>query len=655
MSQQPPSPVDWQADGRPYSPQYGDVYRSQGLAQAQQIFLGGCGLLPQDGTPAAWAGQRVWAVLENGFGLGLNFLATWHAWLHDAQAPARLLYTATEAHLPSAADLLRSAAPYPELLPLAHALAAQWQGLLPGVHRLPFAQGRLQLTLAIGPVPAVLAEVSGLHDSLYLDGFAPARNPAMWGLPTLKALSRLLRRGARAATWCVAAQVRADMAQCGFEVQRVPGLPPKRHALQARYAPHWPVRQRPEVHALTPHVAAPGRCLIVGSGLAGASAAYALAQRGWQVSVLDAGAAPAAGASGLPAGVVAPHVSQDDRPLSRLSRAGAAATLQRASLLLQEGVDWAPTGVLERHSPGDRRLPPAWASAPPAMHPGTFDAANPHTHARAAQAGLSLQAQGAFSQALWHQHAGWLRPAALVRAMLAQPGIDWRGRCTVAALRLAGTQWQALDAQGQRLAEADLALLCAGFHTLPLLPESATLPLHALRGQVAWGPMPADRAGLPLFPVNGHGSFISALPPQPDTPWPGQSWWISGSTFERGNARPDVQPADHAHNRQRLATLLPAASQALHAQWEEPAQTAAWAAVRATLPDRLPAVGALPWPDGSSALPPHTLCGLGARGLTLAVLCGELIAASLHHEPLPIASSLLRQLRAARWQKTIRA
>ncbi|MBP9953392.1 MAG: hypothetical protein KBF22_02860, partial [Ottowia sp.] len=99
----------------------------------------------------------------------------------------------------------------------------------------------------------------------------------------------------------------------------------------------------------------------------------------------------------------------------------------------------------------------------------------------------------------------------------------------------------------------------------------------------------------------------------------------------------------------------------------------AWAAVRATLPDRLPAVGAwgqIPVADleqkwaASAAhqaqaaieseaskprLPLHLLTGLGARGLTLAVLCGEIAAAQLHGEPLPVAASLARRLRADRW------
>lgn len=670
--------VEWRDDGTPVSPRFGDIYRSAGadgaggLAQARHVFLHGCGLLPTGEGPAIWADAGRWAVLETGFGLGLNFLATWHAWREDGQRPARLLYSAVEAFPPEPDDLIRSAAPFPALAPLAALLADQWHGLLPGVHRLRLEGERVQLTLAVADVKSALAELSGQHDAIYLDGFAPTVNPDMWSLHTLKAVARLARRGARAATWCVAREVREYLVATGFDVERVPGLPPKRHALQARYAPCWPVRHRTPADA-PPRVAQPARCAVIGAGLAGASVAHSLAQRGWQVTVLDRAPAPAAGASGLPAGVVAPHVSPDDRPLSRLTRAGVRATFDRARLLLREGIDYGLSGVLERHAPGERRVPEAWqeANGSTARRPDTRGPDDRTTAEKAAVAGISLDAGSAAS---WHARAGWIRPAALVRAMLQAPGVDWRGGAQVAHLQAHGTRWRVLDARHSVLAEAELVFVTAGFDSLALLHSAVTSapPLHALRGQAAWGAMPqgAAEACIPPFPVNGQGSLIGHL--QGET----NPWWITGATFERGRSTPDVSPQDHAANRQRLAALLPHAAQALEGLWND-GRVQAWAAVRATLPDRLPAVGAWDAAPASAsasasagrvqqadsggapptasplsatpALPLHLLTGLGARGLTLAVLCGDLAAAQLHGEPLPVAQSLARPLRAARW------
>jgi tRNA 5-methylaminomethyl-2-thiouridine biosynthesis bifunctional protein len=35
--------------------------------------------------PQRWAGRRHFVILETGFGLGHNFLATWAAWRDDPQ------------------------------------------------------------------------------------------------------------------------------------------------------------------------------------------------------------------------------------------------------------------------------------------------------------------------------------------------------------------------------------------------------------------------------------------------------------------------------------------------------------------------------------------------------------------------------------------
>ncbi|HET7838053.1 MAG TPA: tRNA (5-methylaminomethyl-2-thiouridine)(34)-methyltransferase MnmD, partial [Variovorax sp.] len=315
-------PVDWRADGIPRSARFDDIYHSESgaPAQARHVFLGGCGL------PAAWAEAPQWRILETGFGFGLNFLTTWQAWRRDPQRPRLLHFVSIEAFPVSRDDLLRAAQAYPDLLPQAVQLASQWHGLLPGFHRLWFDAGQVLLTLCIGDVQPMLRAQRFEADSLFLDGFSPQRNPAMWSADTLKAVSRFARRGTRVATWTIARAVCDALAQCGFQLTRAPGMPPKRDCLQGVFEPAWEVRRRgPEA---TPPLAA-GRCAVVGAGLAGAAVAASLARRGWLVEVLDAAQRPASGASSLPAGLLAPHVSPDDALLSRLTRAGIRATWQQ--------------------------------------------------------------------------------------------------------------------------------------------------------------------------------------------------------------------------------------------------------------------------------------------------------------------------------------
>lgn len=354
----------------------------------------------------------------------------------------------------------------------------------------------------------------------------------------------------------------------------------------------------------------PSHCIVIGGGLAGASAAASLARRGWQVTVIDRAPEPATGASGLPAGLFAPHVSPDDAPLSRLTRAGLRATRQWAQALLTEDVDWSPSGVLEHCVEKKRRLPSgldaAWSA------PASAD--------QRAAAGVPLDAP-----ALWHASGGWLRPARLVAALLAQPGVLWRGGVQVAQVdRAADGLWRVADLT------APLVVIATGAGSIDLCPN---LSLRPLRGQVSW----ARGNAAPPFPVNGHGNFI---PRARDEHGP---FWLMGSTFERGATQAAKTPAEeaegHAANMDKLRTLLPGLA-ALTPQH-------AWSGIRCTVPDRMPVVG--PLTQDAPGLWVST--GMGTRGITLAPLCGELLAARLHGEPLPLEDKLAWALAAERFRK----
>lgn len=373
------------------------------------------------------------------------------------------------------------------------------------------------------------------------------------------------------------------------------------------------------------------RALVIGAGLAGSAVAHSLAVRGWSVTVLERGAGVGAGASGLPVGLAAPHVSPDDNVLSRITRAGVQATLHRAQALLHHGTDWAQTGVLEHNLGGKRRLP---ANAPD-HHSG------PASPAQISAAGLPPD-----TPALWHAQAGWIRPRPLVAAQLNTPGVQVHWNQPVHAIARLGTEWAATDAQGRTLHQAPLLVVASGFDTLALLSPlpGFAVPLHPLRGQISFGPMAslteAQRQRMPPFPVNGHGSFIGGVP-MPEGP----EGWFMGATFERNCAQAPVRAEDHAANALRLSTLLPALGQAMAGPFAAD-RVMGWAGLRCTLPNRLPAVG----PIDRQRLPGLCLCtGMGARGISLAVLCGELTAAWLDNGPLPLPADLVKHLAAERY------
>ena len=170
--------------------------------------------------------------------------------------------------------------------------------------------------------------------------------------------------------------------------------------------------------------------------------------------------------------------------------------------------------------------------------------------------------------------------------------------------------------------------------------DLATDPATDLATDTAKDPTNNSATALPPFPVNGHGSFISGVP----TPQ-GPLGWFMGSTFERNCEQAPVRAEDHAANQVRLATLLPALGQAMAPHFD-PGRVQGWAGLRCTLPNRLPAVG----PIDPLRLPGlHLNTGMGARGISLSILCGELTAAWLNHEALPLPNDLVKHLAAVRF------
>lgn len=630
-----PEPLQFDADGHPFSARFGDVYASRdgALGQARHVFLGGNGL------PARWQGRGQFVVLETGFGLGTNFLATLQAWRADPQRPRRLHYVSVERHPLRAADLVNAAPD--ELRQLAAELSNRWPLPLPGLHRLHFDDGAVTLTLALGDARALLPQLVLGANAIYLDGFSPELNPELWDAPLLKAVARLARPGATLATYTAARAVRDALAAAGFEVALRPGYARKRHMLAARFAPRWRVRRH------EPPIAHEGerRAVVVGAGLAGAHAADALARRGWQVSVLDAAECAAAGASALPWGLLHPQVSADDSLAARLSRAGFLWARQRLAALAPMGDDalWRPAGVAQLATGDDEAA--GWQTlADTAAWPSEY-AAFASPDALEARLRLAPRRGG-----WWFAQGATVSAAAWCHRLLAQPGIAVHPRARVQRLARAAEDalWQALDADGRVLASAPTMVVASALDA-PRLLGPDWLPVQAVRGRISYVDAPALQtlaAGL-----TGDGYLVHA---------PDGSIGI-GASYELtlpGTTAPGELDAERVHegNLARLARLV--------AMPVEARVTGVFDGLRCVAPDRLPYAGAMPDVPGCERaaaalrgahladLPRvtglYSSCALGSRGLTLAPLIGELIAAQAEGEPWPVERDLAAAVDPAR-------
>lgn len=489
----------------------------------------------------------------------------------------------------------------------------QLNALDDGFHRIVFDELQVSLTLCIGEPTGLLGEMR-----LQADHVLAGPKCATWDKWWIKALARCCRRGTQL-HFSGGLPTQAGVLQDGGFVSEPPlnfsGIP------LAVYSPRWQIktsRQSTATQAL-----AAGRCAVIGAGLSGASVAHALALRGWQVDVYDQHATPAAGASGLPAGLVAPHVSGDDSPRSRLSRRGTRLMIAHAERLLVRGTDWQLSGVLEY---------------------------------------LEGASTGQVRANHWHAQAAWIKPAQMVRAWLAHKGVAFVGGAKVSSLERLNRQWLLRDLDGRLLGTANAVVLANAHGSAALvhsLARTLTLEDHLLEklaalqemhGTVSFGQhthaiddaQSADEiAALPLVPVNGCGAFIPQVPGEP-----GHQWY-AGASYETDAARIADITAQHQHNAARLLQLLPDSGRRLMPAFAQGA-VQHWSNTRCVTHDRMPMVG----PVEAGHAPTVWICaGMGSRGLSFSALCAQLLVAQMGAEPWPVEASLARGLLANRGRR----
>jgi tRNA 5-methylaminomethyl-2-thiouridine biosynthesis bifunctional protein len=618
MPRLPPQPeLEWSAEGVPNASAFGDTYFSKagGLAESEAVFLAGTGL------PEAWRNRDRFAIGELGFGTGLNVLAAWRAW-KKTRLPHAILHISTIEAFPLArADAARALSAFPEISDLAGQLLARWPVRACAPQRLWFPEDGFALTIFTGEAETILGGLQGRFDAWFLDGFAPARNPAMWS-PTLFAhIARLSAPNARVATFSVAGDVRRGLEAAGFAVEKKQGFGAKRERLEACYLDrassdaHAGLRARGPgayPYAFAPHA----RVAILGAGIAGAAAAQALARRNIETVVLEAALDLGAGASGNPAGLVMP----------RLDRGGGAQAELFLAAYLHGIAAYEALGVLdpcgvEQHTEEGGETLADLLNDPPLPDDWFTRASN---------------------GAAFHPRAGLVRPRAAIERMLR--GVTLMLESRVRTLERACDGWILRAPDNRALLKADAVILACGA-ALTQFEAAQFLPIIISHGQIEWG-----LAHAPAHAIT-RGSYVA----------PFDNGVLFGATFDKA-------PAGEADARTRniaaLTKLAPGIAASLdlttlHSRRAE----------RATTPDRLPIAGLLPdasaWLAQYAALahggkietqtpPPahagvYVIGGLGARGLALAPMLGERIASEICNEPMPLSRAALDAIHPARF------
>ena len=584
------------------SDRYEDLYHSASgaLEQAQYVFLQGNGL------PERWRGLEQFTILETGFGLGHNFLATWQAWKEDAQRSRHLHFVSFEAHPFSALDLTRMLEKTATILPeLVQQLIAQWPLLLPGIHRLEFENAKVSLTLFFGDIAQTAKRMQCYADAFYLDGFAPRVNPAMWSKRLFGQLVRMAAPNATAATWCAATQVRNDLQEAGFVVHRHPGFAFKRHMIRAKLRPH--LGHHNALKPTTPVV-------IVGGGIAGAATAYTLAQRGIASQIYDPIFAQDLGGAHLGHAALAmtPIITSDDAPRARLSRAGILRALQRWRPFIGSSVQLC--GAFVPHSDTEEAQIYQKTLEKLGFDKDWVQCMDSQTASRLAQIDFP-------HGALYFPRAASIQPQQLLRQLLLHPLITPVAQ-KVTAVCTHENGWKVTTDHNEKIISEQV-----------ILANSVGLP-ELLNTSI--------KQSAPLLStmdiLGGQSNVISAyaLKHQPRSIVAGQGYVIPfnhtqcvvGSTY----SAPDLGVTPEAHEK-----IMQKVAQSIPLEQASPIALMSWFGVRAALKDHLPVVCQVKpglWVNS----------GYGSYGFSWAALAADIITNHLVAEPHVLERDLFHAL-----------
>ncbi len=653
--------LDWR-DETPLAIEFDDFYYSteDAIAESDYVFLQhnqieqrlkafNDGLLgasfPLESEQIYFRQKSVFRVAETGFGTGLNFLLTMRAWFNvqaiDEQAlpagnglsPAtQLHFISFEKHPMSQVDLQRSLQAYPELSAYSDILIDHYPDLLPGWHEVLLFSGRVRLSLWLGDALQGLAECApnAKVDAWYLDGFAPIKNPQLWNPKLYQAMVKLSHQKTTFATFTAAGEVRRGLQAVGFDVHKDSGYGKKREMCfgQIKHL-RSSASKTPWFVANCPKNSQAGRvksAVVVGAGLAGATTAYALAQAGFKVKVLESATETATQASGNLAGTLHPLVTVDWNLRSQFYQLGYNAT-QRWLL------PWLASKKAQGDLSGMLQL-----AAMPIMHKRLLEALKrvplPENYANWLEPDEASQVLGVKTHlpGMFYPNSGWIYPKSVIEHCLKHPNIELVLSCEVHDFEKVNGLWKLETSQG------DFETECLVFATGSLaskLHEKLKLSIRPVKGQVTHLSSNAVKSQLNV-PIT-HKGYSS--PTAADV-------WVTGATFEAPSLTTDLSEEAHREN---IANVQQVVAGWLSEDCTEAEHVGGRIAFRPTTPDHLPVIGQVPdwnWVEENYLQQSHTHAvyrypemryqqglfvnnGHGPRGLMSVFLAAEWLLAEI--------------------------
>lgn len=633
--------IDYQPDGTPVASQFDDVYFSQGegVLETQHVFIEP-NQLPK--RFKALSSDQHFTIAETGFGSGLNFLVAAKTFCDCAPKGARLTFVSCEKYPLHPDDLTKIHHQWPEFKDHSKTLLEQYPPPIFGFHVLEF--GNIELILMLGDAFDCFSQLTATVDAWFLDGFSPRKNPDIWSPPLFSQIKRLSTLGTTLATFTSARPVRDGLMGAGFSVTKLSGFQLKREMVVAKFTgfigPSYPTGW-PSSELAIPKAPEGKRIAIIGAGISGATTAYELAKRGFNVTVFEQHATPAEGASGNPQGAIYAKLAADQNPSSRFYLQ-ALMLAQHRLKHCADNVEHGQTGLVQlAHNPRELKRLKALSQSDwlPSEVAHWQDA-----HALSKKLGVETQHPG-----LWFPKGGWVNPAQWVSNLLNHSAMTLNTQQIIQSVEQTESGWQLEDQNADQYV-FDQVVLTGGNFTSHIA-QARYLPLKPIAGQVT---LIQNEVARTLNAVICTDRYI-----MPAT----QKGNLIGSSFRVNDSNCLVTDEDNETNISALFEHLPSLK---HATTKT---LSARTSVRCTSPDYLPLVGALCDPDGfttqfkdplhrqltAKEKPANLLrglwvnTGLGSKGLCSSHLCAKLLAAMMNNEALPVPTDLVSRLNPNRF------
>lgn len=667
--------LSWKENSTPVSEQFDDIYFSpeNGLEETRHVFLQGNDL------PNRWKNSNIqnsFCILELGFGTGLNFLTTWKEY-DEHKDRFRLHFISIEKFPLNREEISKALSVFPELKEIAEEFLSSYQDLIPGMNYFRFLNGRIHLTLYLGEVSDALREISGKIDAIFLDGFAPSKNPEMWQESTLSPLKNLSKVGTTFATFTVARMVRDSLSALGFALEKRPGFGRKREMLIGtildfensgsvpfldKSEKPWCARSYPQTKIET--------VAIVGAGIAGSALAHSLSKRNIRVSLIDPSGI-AKEASGIPGAISHPHLTKIPGPISLFTLRAFRYAIQFLSSFtdrnqfstcgLFHGITEEMTSErfqksLENHVLSDEIV--SWKSKSSFQNENFLKKETTPEKEK-----ISFENEDILGSELgdgvFFQKGFWTQPESIALKLTDQPEIEFI-QATVESLKLAephATTWELKLKKSDRKIHADSIIFCnshsIGKLVATLFDGEEPFPIRKVRGQLISLKETKESSKLSSILCAEH-YFTPAI----------RGEHILGSTFDEF----DLDPQPRKKDSDQLLEYIQNKYKSFGFQSDSILSEKV--GFRAQTPDRFPVIGPIFDPkefkktykeidlprNSKKTYPPlktipglYVFGGLGSRGILSSFLGAEILASLILGEPAPVESSLLESLHPARF------